>query len=1247
MSYTKAVRNVSEPVRERETFKYDPTLIDDVKFNETGNPLPGEQLFTAEDAVLTCLAQLGACRTRTGRSLVSLFDQRWQYIVAEATPSLPLLSGVNQDHLQGENLWLSGTAIPRGHGVCNHSLVDPGSEDDPDSELPLTLSADLTSDPRFCKSPFCAPGSLARFYAAVPIRTSGGINIGVYCVLHDEPRPTSTWTDTDTEILRSISRSIMSHLEYRSKRDSHQKSERMTRGIISFMEAITSESISPSVPRFGFAQKQPKDENSSTPVLSTLQGGQCPVDIEFTTAPPSDSITQGGAAIPSMVQTLDRDDESRMGGKRPELRSHVSHASSSSSKQSLQQDSQSDSHTATRRILTRAANELREAIDTDGVVFVDASATSFGALAESSPSRENTSADAATNSNCKDSDVISPILGFSTPKSRRRNVISNLAKNVQIPAKILYTLFRRYPTGAIFTYDENGALQHCDSSEDTEHSRQSQTDSTICHRYTEAQTLSKFFPGARSVVFVPIRDDQKERWFAGGFSYTLTPTHIMSKSGELSYLRAFSTLVMAAVHRTHITFAHKAKSDVLNSLSHELRSPLHGVIVSTELLADTSLDVFQGNVLHTLETCGRTLLDTIDHLLDFSNISNYLNAVEAEKRSRGNLKNKTTSIETGMKSLYGDISLDHLVEEVTESVFAGHCFQHMSVAQLARRDNQHADARANSQADFSRATADMVLFQHDDGLSQLPLANVSIYLNLDANVSSYRFFSMAGAISRIVMNLLGNALKYTQKGTICVSLAIDPESKKTLHNGQKMVRLTVADTGMGMSHEFLQNELYKPFRQADQLSPGIGLGLSLVKKIVSSLAGSISIESELNVGTVATVLLPLLPTSLSATEDPTEQFERGELISHRQGLEGLRIRLIGFDTSKGIAGSVPAGKDLPIKEICRDWLHMEIISQSQSNRILPDLVLCSDTALEKSHHITALSTGLPVVVVCANALAAYRMSARNKAATSTSICEFISQPVGPLKLTRILSHTFRRWADRQDFTASFATTSLRPDYDVLSETPSPLCTAATTLRSSSVQSPVTDGTNLSEWLPNTATASATSQTSETNPSSSKVPSSLASTTSVPTDNDIGKTTTAASEENLSEFLLVDDNPINLRILCMFMKKLGRNYITAVDGQDAVDKFKQYPGSFKYVFIDISMPRLNGMEATRQIRAFERDQHLDSAAVFALSGLASADVQQEAFSSGIDLFLTKPVKLKELSLILTNMGESIPTGQTKQ
>jgi CheY-like chemotaxis protein len=68
-----------------------------------------------------------------------------------------------------------------------------------------------------------------------------------------------------------------------------------------------------------------------------------------------------------------------------------------------------------------------------------------------------------------------------------------------------------------------------------------------------------------------------------------------------------------------------------------------------------------------------------------------------------------------------------------------------------------------------------------------------------------------------------------------------------------------------------------------------------------------------------------------------------------------------------------------------------------------------------------------------------------------------------------------------------------------------------------------------------------------------------------------------------------------------------------------------------------MPVMDGLESTRRIREFERDQGLKPAVVIALTGLIGQDVRQDAFSSGVDLFLTRPLVLKGLEEALTSTG----------
>lgn len=64
-----------------------------------------------------------------------------------------------------------------------------------------------------------------------------------------------------------------------------------------------------------------------------------------------------------------------------------------------------------------------------------------------------------------------------------------------------------------------------------------------------------------------------------------------------------------------------------------------------------------------------------------------------------------------------------------------------------------------------------------------------------------------------------------------------------------------------------------------------------------------------------------------------------------------------------------------------------------------------------------------------------------------------------------------------------------------------------------------------------------------------------------------------------------------------------------------------------------MPVMDGMEATRRIREFERTNALDKANVIALTGLASSQAQHDAEAAGIDVFLPKPVRFAELKALL--------------
>lgn len=80
---------------------------------------------------------------------------------------------------------------------------------------------------------------------------------------------------------------------------------------------------------------------------------------------------------------------------------------------------------------------------------------------------------------------------------------------------------------------------------------------------------------------------------------------------DLSYLAAFGNSIMAEVAQLDTIAADRAKLDFISSISHELQSPLHGILTSVEFLQDIGVDLFQNSMINTIKRCGRTLLDTI------------------------------------------------------------------------------------------------------------------------------------------------------------------------------------------------------------------------------------------------------------------------------------------------------------------------------------------------------------------------------------------------------------------------------------------------------------------------------------------------------------------------------------------------------------------------------------------------------------------------------------------------------------
>lgn len=117
-----------------------------------------------------------------------------------------------------------------------------------------------------------------------------------------------------------------------------------------------------------------------------------------------------------------------------------------------------------------------------------------------------------------------------------------------------------------------------------------------------------------------------------------------------------------------------------------------------------------------------------------------------------------------------------------------------------------------------------------------------------------------------------------------------------------------------------------------------------------------------------------------------------------------------------------------------------------------------------------------------------------------------------------------------------------------------------------------------------------------------------------------------------KILLAEDNKINQRIASLTFNMMGVSIDIASNGQEALEMYRQK--QYDLIMMDLHMPVMDGMEASRQIRSFEKETN-SSHRVFmiALSASAVSEIKEECIESGMDDFMEKPFKESELRKIL--------------
>jgi hypothetical protein len=457
-----------------------------------------------------------------------------------------------------------------------------------------------------------------RSYAEVPLVSPLGYIIGSYCVVDNKVRD---FDDETVFVLNEVAQTIMAHLDLVKSKQTHTRSQSLMKGLAFFMEGDSSISNQDKDTLVPILQKDRAVDNAHSEEritrgnsISSFNTGPSPSHTEsFRNEPSSASSIPSQNIIQTPLTTpLDLSDADpfsvtslppRSEGHFPSKYSDILHAETLGA--SVEESVISSN---VRAVFYRAAALIRQTINMDGVIFLDACSSGFDSRKDQStfPTYDDNNLGREGQHSTQQQSSCDRLA--SSIQSGSGAGTATLTKDyLNMPEALLQRLIRRYPRGRIFSADEFGPI-------DEGYSPSPEQGKALARRNADVKSLFQFVPQARSIIFLPLWHYQKELWFAGTLGWTTDPINAFTAS-DITYLAAFGNALMAEVSRFEAMDLSYAKSDFISSLSHELRSPLHGILASAELLRHSTDKADQSTLLDMIESCGSTLLDTMNHLL--------------------------------------------------------------------------------------------------------------------------------------------------------------------------------------------------------------------------------------------------------------------------------------------------------------------------------------------------------------------------------------------------------------------------------------------------------------------------------------------------------------------------------------------------------------------------------------------------------------------------------------------------------
>lgn len=457
-----------------------------------------------------------------------------------------------------------------------------------------------------------------------------------------------------------------------------------------------------------------------------------------------------------------------------------------------------------------------------------------------------------------------------------------------------------------------------------------------------------------------------------------------------------------------------------------------------------------------------------------------------------------------------------------------------------------------------------------------------------------------GRLTQILLNLLGNAVKFTSKGGLRLVVSWQNNS----------ANFKVIDTGCGIADDEI-DKLFQPFVQARagrQNGEGTGLGLAICHKLVALMGGQLEVHSEVGVGSTFDFTIPLLATALSDSAP-----RRGRVLGLAPNQPSARI-LVADDAAENrnllLRLLDPLG--LEVRLVANGQEAVETWSVWRPHLILMDIrmpILDGYGAIRRIRQAEAELGGRTVIL----AITATAFEHDRRRMLATGCDNVLTKPFRSQALFDLLTEHLELRFLYQETAPGAGNDEEEEEADFAAEVFQPLAAAP----SASVAGPPDPAPRGSSAQPSLAS---TPSPKRPTPESPSPKSTTASWTALPSETEEGSLPLAGCR-----ILVVEDNDANRLVAQRALERLGCLVDLARDGLEALEAAGA--AAYHLIFMDLQMPRLDGIAAAKRLRSEEGPSR--KTPIVALTGLPTADEHRRCQEAGMNDLLAKPFRLDDL------------------